>query len=163
MLLSIITYGQEGITFSKVIRVDSVGKAELFSTINDWFASTYNSANDVIQMADKEDGTIIGKGSMNYSFGKAVYGCYEGYINYTIKAYIKDNRYKIELSNFSHVGNGSACSLSNITTAEFYATTGMSKNYQNNVWKDLKTKIELFSNDIFESLNKKTKSVKSDW
>ena len=170
ILLFIVTstinsWGQETLIFSKVISTDSVGKAKLFATINDWFASTYNSANDVIQMTDKEEGIIVGNGSMSYSYGKMAYLCYEGYIKYTIKVYVKDNRYKVELTNFNHSvkpGNASSCSLGLITNSEVHTTTGMSKNYHNNTWNDIKIKVEQYSSQIFESLDKKTKNIKSD-
>jgi len=84
-LLTITTISltaQENLTFEKVIVTDSVGKAMIFATINDWFATTYNSANDVIQMADKDAGIIIGNGSMSFSYGGLTYSCYEGYIKY---------------------------------------------------------------------------------
>jgi hypothetical protein len=156
---------QENVSFEKVIKVDSTKKAIIFATVNDWFASTYNSANDVIQMSDKEEGIIIGNGSMNYNYGKMSYSCYTGYIKYTIKVYVKDNRYKVVLTNFSHsvkAGNGQQCSLGMITSKELYATSGMSKKYHNNVWKDIKAKTESYSNEIRLSLKKKTSEKKSE-
>ena len=78
LLISLITiltnnsFSQENLTFSKIIKADSVSKTELFVVINDWFASNYNSANDVIQMSDKDAGIIIGKGSLKYSYGKLI-------------------------------------------------------------------------------------------
>lgn len=100
---------------------------------------------------------------MNYSFGKMGYLCYDGYITYTIKVNIKDNRYRVELINFKHsvkAGNSPQCALGFITTSEKYAESGMSKNYQNNVWSDIKLKAEQYSNEIFESLANSTKSIK---
>jgi hypothetical protein len=173
-LLTITTMSltaQVNLTFEKVIETDSVGKAMIFATINDWFATTYNSANDVIQMADKDAGIIIGNGSMSFSYGGLSYMCYEGYLKYTIKAYIKENRYKIVLTNFNHSvksGNSPQCALGVITTADFYTTKGMSKKYHNNVWAGIKVKAEQYSNEIFMSLEKKTKDIKiekvgGDW
>jgi len=162
---TIVSNGQEALTFSKVIQTDSVGKTKLFTTINEWFASTYNSAKDVIQVADKEAGLIVGNGSMNYTYGKIAYRCYEGQVTYTIKVYVKDNRYKVELTNFNHTvntGNAPSCSLGPVSTSEVYATSGMSKSYHNNVWGDIKEKAQQYSMQIFDSLEKKTKS-KDDW
>lgn len=162
---------QDNLTFEKVIETDSVGKATIFATINDWFATSYNSANDVIQMADKDAGIIVGNGSMSFSYGGMSYLCYEGYIKYTIKVYVKDNRYKVVLTNFNHSvkpGNGAQCALGLITTADVYTTKGMSKKYQNNVWNGIKLKAEQYSNEIFASLENKTKEIKiekvgDDW
>ena len=142
---------QEAVSYSKVVQVDSTDKAKLFAMVHEWFASTYNSANDVIQMSDKEAGILVGKGAMTYSYGKVSYVCYDGKVDYTIKVSVKDNRFKIELSNFIHSinpGNGAQCNLGLITTAEVYTTSGMSKNYSNKAWVDIKEKINSYSNGV---------------
>ena len=158
-------YAQENLIFEKVIQSDSIGKSLLYVTINDWFASTYNSANDVIQMSDKDAGIIIGNGSMSYAKKGMSYQCYSGNIKYTIKVYVKDNRYKVVLTNFNHsakVGHSPLCSFGGLTTADVYATKGMSKKYHNNAWSHMKVSAEQFSNGIFESLEKKTTIIKKE-
>lgn len=155
ILMTINISAQDLVSFEKVIKTDSVDKVKLFSTINDWFATTYNSAQDVIQMIDKEAGTIIGKGSMKYFYGNN--SSYNGNINYTIKIYIKDNRYKVILSDFNHTGL--SFNLGLITSADIYTDKGMYKNYHNKAWSDIKSKIEKYSNDVFNSLENKTKSI----
>lgn len=164
LIASLNINAQENLKFEKVIKTDSIGKNLLYSTINDWFATTYNSANDVIQMSDKDAGIIIGNGSMTYN-RKGMYTCYGGYIKYTIKIYVKDNRYKVVLTNFNHsvkAGNGAQCALGIVTAADVYATKGMSKRYHNKTWNDIKIKAEEYSNGIFLSLDKKTKNVKTE-
>ena len=156
---------QESLTFSKVIKADSLDKTSLFVIINDWFASTYNSANDVIQMTDKDAGVLIGKGVFEYSFGKLSYSCYDGHVKYTIKVYVKDKRFKVILTNFIHsvnVGHGHSCNLGLITMDELYATSGMSKKYHNRVWRDIKIKAQIYSNKIFKSLENKVNESKTN-
>ncbi len=164
ILITINLSAQDLISYEKVIKTDSIGKALIFSTINDWFATTYNSANDVIQMVDKEAGIIIGKGSMKYYYGNN--SSYNGNINYTIKVYVKDNRYKVILTDFKH--SGLSFDLGLITSAEIYATKGMYKKYHNKAWSDIKLKTEQYSNDIFNSIENKTKktnyiNIGDDW
>lgn len=162
-------FSQEFLEFSKVIRIDSVDKQMLFVAIYDWFATTYNSANDVIQMADKDAGIIIGNGNFKYVFengNKLSYICYAGSIGHTIKVYIKDERFKVELTSFKHRGNpssDSSCTLGMITTDEIYKTSGLGKNMLNKVWKDLKIKAEKFSKKIFISLEKKTSNFELEF
>jgi hypothetical protein len=164
ILTTINLSAQSTLSFERVIKTDSVGRAKLFSTINDWVASNYNSAQDVIQMADKDAGIIIGKGTMKYFFKNL--SSYNGYINYTIKVYIKDNRYKVILTNFYHTGL--SLNLGLITSADIYTTKGPYKNSKNKVWKDIKLKIKHYSNDIINSLDNKTKGIsnkdkENDW
>lgn len=165
LLLNIGLNGQEALSFSKIIQTDSVGKATLFVTIYDWFASTYNSANEVIQMADKEAGVLIGNGSMKYRYGTYITKCNDGYIKYTIKVYVKANRYKIELTNFTHIinhGNPSYCELGLITTAEESNTKkGIQKKVNEKVWKHIKVVIWGYSQEVFALLEDKTIEMKS--
>jgi len=93
------------ITYSEVVYVDSLtNKQELFSRAREWFAKTFNSSTNVIQMEDKESGKIIGKALIQV-YHKGVAMTYKwGYINYTISIYIKDGRYKYVLTDYYHTG-----------------------------------------------------------
>ena len=93
------------ITYTEVIKVDSsTNKSELYSRAREWFAKAYNSSVNVIQMDDKESGKIVGK-SLVKVYAKALgITTHQGYINYTITIYLKDGRYKYEISNFYHTG-----------------------------------------------------------
>jgi hypothetical protein len=70
------------ITYSEVVYVDSLAdKQELFSRTREWFAKTYNSSNNVIQMEDKENGKIVGKALIQV-YHKVLGANYpSGYIN----------------------------------------------------------------------------------
>jgi hypothetical protein len=93
------------ISYSEVIKVDSLeSKMELYSKAREWFAKTYKSSSDVIQMDDRESGKLVGKALMQV-YHKALGSTFpSGYINYTISIYIKDGRYKYEITNFYHTG-----------------------------------------------------------
>jgi len=84
------------ITFTEVVIVDSTTtKDQLFERAQDWFVKAYGSGKEVIQLADKELGKIIGKALI--PFGKDM-----GYIYYTISIYVKDGKYKYVLTDFYH-------------------------------------------------------------
>lgn len=50
------------VTFTKVIEVPNVSKDDLFTRGLSYFTYKYNSGEDVVQVKDKEQGLIIGKG-----------------------------------------------------------------------------------------------------
>ena len=159
------TFSQESFTISKVITTEEVGKSMIYVAINDWFATTYNSANDVIQMADKEAGIIIGNGSMDYSKKGIAYMCYGGWLKYTIKVYMKDNRFKVDITNFRHSvkpDHGQQCALGLITNAENYTDKGMSKKYHNKVWNDIKEYGTSYAENLFLSLEERAKNIKKE-
>jgi hypothetical protein len=85
------------ITFTGVIQANGT-QAELYSRAREWFAKTYNSATDVIKMDDKDK--IVGKANMiayykNYHFGN---------IFYQVSVYLKDGKFKYEITDFYHKG-----------------------------------------------------------
>ena len=95
------------ITYTEVVYVDSLAnKQELFSRAREWFAKAYKSSTKVIQMEDKESGKLVGKALMKVYFKERIGNRYlpGGYINYTISIYIKDGRYKYEITDFYHTG-----------------------------------------------------------
>lgn len=169
ILKSAIAFSQNPIQYERVYKIDSINKAKLYSIVNEWFASTYNKSTEVIQMTDKEEGIIVGKGAIRYDHSKHTYGCYGGYIKYTISVYIKDGRYKVILSDFIHTvdyANSPACALGQLTNAELYATQGISKKYHNEAWNDMKSKISNHSEYLLNSLNKHVlgnSMLKNDW
>ncbi|MCD4697867.1 MAG: DUF4468 domain-containing protein [Bacteroidales bacterium] len=162
ILMSTSILAQDNISYETVIKTDSVGKSMIYTTIYDWFASNFNSANEVIQMADKDAGVIIGNGSKIYDYGKTSYTCYDGLLDFTLKVYIKNNRYKVVFTNIKHTinaGNSSSCELGMITSAEVYTNKGISKSYHNKVWNDIKIKSKQLSSEIFSSMENKTMTM----
>lgn len=85
------------VTYSGIVTVNGT-QEELYSRAREWFAKTYNSAQNVIQMDSKDK--IVGKALMQAYYKGGDYG----YINYTISLYLKDGKYKYEISNFYHTG-----------------------------------------------------------
>ena len=162
----ISTYAQEPLSFEKVIKADSIDKNTLFASINDWFASSYNSSDDVLKMVDKEAGIIIGKGNFDFlNTTKSRFSCYHGYIKYTLKVYVKDNRYKVVIGDFIHFAGPdkpAMCNLGTITDLDVYATSGMAKKYldfQNEAWSNSKLAAEVYSLEIFNILEEKTSNT----
>ncbi|MDD5772366.1 MAG: DUF4468 domain-containing protein [bacterium] len=71
-------------------------KNEAYSIAENWIAKKYNSANNVIQQKDKENGVIVVKAIAPCVTGwmgdAAMTG---GYANYTLEVRMKDNKSKI--------------------------------------------------------------------
>ena len=93
-----------------VVFESNLDKKELHSAIFSAIANIYNSANDVVQMNDTGAGKIIIKGMYNIKisnfqneamYSKEIIAMTPEYLNidveHTITAYIKDNKYKIQL------------------------------------------------------------------
>lgn len=107
ILVSINSYGQTDTTmfvYSGIISVDSVNKSDLYNRALEWFAKSYNSSKDVLQIQDKEAGKLVGKASMKSYITWMGSPYHAGYVNYTISVYVKEGKYKYEIDNVYHEG-----------------------------------------------------------
>ena len=173
-LLSLFVFtsnAQELLTYTEVIQVDSVSKNELFYRAKNWFVNAFKSSKNVIQNENKENGEIIGKATMKY------YPDYfvgsdntKGYINYTIKIFVKEGRYKYEFTDFYHEPeNKNGHSFGYVTNAvENPKPYSFSlKSWNRKAWNDLKKEIDIKMKDIIFSLKDgmkvKTEAQNDNW
>lgn len=85
--------------YSDIIKVDSVSKVELYNRAKRWVVDIFNSAKDVTQLDNKEEGELIIK---SYFLSDAYWVIINRLNIYnTIKIYVKDNRYKYEIVDIS--------------------------------------------------------------
>ena len=81
------------IIFTEVVQVDStLNQSQLFGNAKLFFANTFKSAKDVIQLEDKENGRIVGKGLSNIYI--TVLTPVKMKLHYSILIECKDGRYK---------------------------------------------------------------------
>jgi len=169
LFLSLVSHAQESerLTFSKVIPKENVDSKSIFVAVKSWFGMNFVSAKSVIEVEDKDAGLIIGNSLVPYSKGGLSYSAYEGDLKFTLKIQIKDNRFKVTVSNFLHEGTRNPnYELGVLTTSETFTDKGMNKKFHNIVWADLKTKAEQIANKYFLDLSKieiKNQGSEDDW
>lgn len=96
------------VLYTGVVKVDStITKDELYKRAKKWFIDNYKSANDVIQMDDKDAGEIIGKGYFEERFQPAIGAGIDMKIYHIITISIKDGKYKYKITNFTSKGTAS--------------------------------------------------------
>jgi len=171
LLCTISVLGQEKISYTEVISVDSASKSELYNRAKIWFVNVFVSADDVLQLDDKGGGMIIGKAAMIFrqSFLAGSDGT-NGHIRYAVKIFLKEGRYKYEITDFVHdpanlqYGN---FSMGLITDSEIPPEGKGSDKWRTRVWNDLKAAIEIEAPPIVESLKNgmmtPTESSNDDW
>ncbi len=88
-----------GITYVQVIPAEGKTKDQLYVLLNYWFTATFNDANSVIKLNDKEIGTIIAQGYVaNIAKHEGGYNIYTVSIRPIIKCDIKDCKVRITLT-----------------------------------------------------------------
>ena len=98
-------YKLEEKSISAVYEVNEKSKSDLYIAINKWISINYNSAKNVIQMNDKESGSIIIKGINEIVYKNTWKSMYPSnslineysslQFNHLIQIDIKDNKYRI--------------------------------------------------------------------
>jgi len=148
MCFTMNIFSQNELIYSEVIKVDSnISKSELYNRAKTWFVTTYNSSNDVLQLDDKENGQLIGRAIIKYKSKRTYMGSdlTIGYIKYTIKIFVKDGRYKYEISNFIHKStyytNPSSMGLITVDEFPLIKPRNLTKNVSNKIWLDIKNQI----------------------
>lgn len=94
------------VEYTEVIKVDSTSKNSLYSSAQLWFVETFKDAKSVIQLQDKENGELIGKGLFyipTNRFGYTAIGL--GIVRFQVQISVKEGRYKYSFSNFTHEGD----------------------------------------------------------
>ena len=81
---------------SEVVEIPNKTADQLYSAAKEWFAIAFNSANDVIQLADPVGKKIIGKGIKKVDFRVKGASSYFN-VNFTLIVQFKDGRYKYDI------------------------------------------------------------------
>ena len=164
--------GQDKLNFTEVIAVDSTSRDQLYDRAKTWFVITFISANDVLQMDDAEDGQIIAQAIMNYNSTLFNSGQQtNGIIRYSVKIFLKEGRYKYEITDFIHDphGNiyGQEVCMGLITTADTPPEGRGSNKWRTKVWNDIKSQIEVNVLPLIVSLKSgmitPTEASSDDW
>ena len=75
----------------------SKSKEDAYIAVNEWLAKNFNSGRDVIQMQDKEAGTIVVKALYSYVQDFGAMGLPIN-VNYVLSVHIKENKIKVEFT-----------------------------------------------------------------
>ncbi|MGJ1329368.1 DUF4468 domain-containing protein [Sphingobacterium multivorum] len=143
------------IEYKEVVEVPKSSKKDIFLKTQIFFANTFRSAKNVIDLNDPESGIIIGSG--NFIIHPTYLGIpQDELIRFTIKVECKDDRYRYTINSFSN-------SLHNLNELNSYAD-GTKKNL--NTPKKYAIKIingiDLKINEIINSLKKETSKTTNE-
>ncbi|MVN76906.1 DUF4468 domain-containing protein [Hymenobacter sp. HMF4947] len=136
------------ITYTDVVDVPGATKDELYTRASEWFAKTYNSANNVLQMQDRTAGQLVGKPVLATTVRSLGANYPAGIVKYTISVYLKDGKYKYEITDLVHDAVGSKlCSvgpLENEKTGCMSMTKGQ--------WNEIKAQTDRSMQSLVASL-----------
>jgi hypothetical protein len=94
------------IVFTELVENKSLNKAGIYKNVKIWFAESFNSSKDVLQMDDKDLGIILGKGLGTFDINLGGTQTPVG-VKWTIKVEIKDNKCKMTVYDIqTSIGEG---------------------------------------------------------
>ncbi len=92
---TMVSAPEEDLQYQKVHDV-SLSQTEIFDKAQEWLAVTFVDSKEVVEVANRETGTIIGKGRVQIS----PTGIVAIPVRFTIKIDTKDGRYRTTYSNY---------------------------------------------------------------
>jgi len=99
-LFDVLPLNNDKIYYSGIVNVDSINALELYHRGKKWFIDSFNSAKDVIQLDDKENFEIVGKGFFEELWAVTFYASIQVKVWQTIRIQCKDGRFKYEFYDF---------------------------------------------------------------
>ena len=86
--------------FERVVEAPGYSKEQIFNGTKIWIAENFKSAKAVLEYENKDDGIIIGNGSISYPCsGSSCFGRGDHTIPFTMRVDIKDQRFRLTFSN----------------------------------------------------------------
>lgn len=157
--LSAFSQNDTTLTFQEVVKADSIKANELFNRARMWVNDNFKSGKEVIQINDKETGTLTGKANLKISYSYKFYGETSGETDYsfTFKILVKDEKYKYEFTNFENVNGfiGAIDSRIGILTSKKDCPlkwTGWPQRAMNEIWDSSKKSLEIKMSQLTNSL-----------
>ena len=118
------------IIFSEVVPVENASKDELYARSKIFFIDQFKSAKDVIQMDDKAEGIVVGRGWNDIYLSFGITENMKMQMWYKIRIQAKDGRYKYDIFDIQFTSYASQYQASSTAPAEgiFEKTTYYKKN-----------------------------------
>jgi hypothetical protein len=158
---------QNMLIYSEVVPVDSVSKKDLYNRAMHWFVRYYQDAAKVLRLYNKEEGELVGKWIFRFDPTSVYNQSIRGNIEYTVKIFVRDGRYKFQVSDFIHLPEGST-GFGVITASQKapvipYETS----KWANKVWNEMKEVIQHNIDALIPSLKRAmetpVESERTDW
>ena len=157
------------VNYSEIVDIENAKKGVLYGKAKLWFANTFKSANNVIQLDDEQNGVILGKGIFIKKDAKLLTNIKQTW-KFTIKIQVKDGKYKAELYDINYIfempGNNIGAGASKINLDDYFNNPKIYK--KNGALKERAANFANDTNNIFNSLLKSvegtmTEELKSDF
>jgi len=165
MIVASAAFAQTPILFSQVVEIKGVSQRELHDRADSWLVSLYHDSKEVLQL--DQDGHIMGRAKMSYyPIAKKTRKIFKGDIYYAIHIYLKDGRYKCEITDFNHESDVGGFDFYILTDQEITPITppfGYSRKWSQPTFEDVKLESKNYAISLLASLNKAMVKEAKNW
>jgi hypothetical protein len=149
--LTILKIGPSGLYYEEVVPAEGVSAEDLYSRARAWMAKSYRSSNAVIQMDDKDNKKMIGKGV----FDVRGYVGVKLSVRHTITFESREGRYKIRIDDLIVVAPDLYVGNQKIPGGEYELSDAKGR-VVSNVEKEIETVVQSLKDSLQQP-------VKDDW
>jgi len=143
--------------YSNVVNVENTTKDNLYSHAKIWFADTFKSAQNVIQLDDINAGKIIGKGSVLLTNNNE-------YLKFTLAINVKDGRYKYEIYDlFMLTFKGMIPTMKEELFEKYFEKCDCKKKKNNTMLTVINNNLNALINTLEVEMRKATINNEDDW
>lgn len=104
LMLDSIEIKDDEVFYDKVIFLEGLSKDEIFNRVKPWIIKNFMDSKAVLEINDKQNGFLAGKGTYRYESSSFLRGAFEGFIYFRFNIAIKDEKLRIQLNNFTCKG-----------------------------------------------------------
>ena len=164
VLISIGLNAQENYKWNVLIDSIPKSKEKLYTDAKVFVVKTWNSANNVIQIDDKENGHIAVKGLLKQPIMSLGMSIGDVYYSYIVNFYFKENKTKITIDDVRFrdqtIGQIWDTYLGQLPTTEYPGLTkaGLSKKYYEKLYNDIHFELQNIVNLYTVEIKKETKT-----
>lgn len=158
---------EEGkVQYTEVIPMEGLTKDQLFTAARDWFMSYYKDQAEDIYYNDRYEGKMAGNFNMFMEVKMTSKMANAGVFNYDIQLFVKDGKYKYNVTNLYHESYKSRLGTAGAVENEVPECGVL--NMQQRYWDDLKMQAAMAFPKIVEDLKKgmekaKEQNPEDDW
>lgn len=101
-MFSVSAYSQKPLECDTIVECPGITADRIYKNMKVFVAENFVSAQNVIQLDDKEDCHIICKGNIRFEVKNITWRMLDGVINFTLDLQAKDGKYRVVFKNFTH-------------------------------------------------------------
>ncbi len=102
VLFPLFVLAQKPVECDTIIECSGITADKLYSRMKYFVADNFKSAQNVIQLDDKDEHRLLCKGNIRFEVKSMTWGMLDGVINFTLDLQAKDGKYRVTFRDFTH-------------------------------------------------------------